>query len=86
MTEDAGQIFKGLINEYKGKAERSDQQQAGMPIPPGLGAFWLDSETGILYIASVGDDGEALWRRMEDVMGPKPLKPLSADDPDQFWI
>jgi len=83
MTEDAGQIFKGLIDEYSAKAIRTQQEIEGFPKPPGLGAFWLNSETGILYIAALDDSAEAVWRQMEDVMGPKPLV---TDGPDQLWV
>jgi len=86
MTDDAGQIFQGLINEYKVKAKRSEQLRDGFPKPPGLGAFWLDSDTGILYIASLDEEGEAIWQRMESVMGPKPLSPLDIDGPDHLWV
>lgn len=83
MTEDAGQIFKGLISEYKNKAKRTEQEVQGYPKPPGLGAFWFNSDTGILYIASLDEDGETIWQQMTDVMGPKPLV---TDGPDELWV
>jgi len=83
MTEDAGQIFKGLISEYRSKAKRIEQEAEGCPKPPGLGAFWLNSETGILYIATLDEDGETMWQKMTDVMGPTPL---IKDGPDELWI
>lgn len=83
MTDDADQIFKGLINEYKAKANRSQQELEGFPKPPGLGAFWLNSETGVLYIASLDEQGETIWQEMRDVMGPRPLV---SDGPDELWV
>lgn len=75
MSQDAGQLFKGLIQEYNLKAARTDQELKGYPKAPGLGAFWLNSETGVLYISALDELGEPVWRPMSD-----------SDEDSQMWV
>jgi len=79
MTQDAGQLFNELIDEYGKRVKGSKDGRGDIPKPPGLGAFWLNSETGILYMASLDEDGETIWQSVDDVMGP-------GDGPDLLWV
>jgi hypothetical protein len=75
MSQDAGKLFKGLIREYDRKANKIERELRGRPKPPGLGAFWLNSETGVLHIAALNELGEPVWRPMSD-----------GDEDSQMWV
>lgn len=59
MKDDAGKVFKDLIGEYQRETPQGKRPE---PKPEALGQLWLDSETNLLYVASMGDDGKSVWK------------------------
>lgn len=59
MKDDAGKIFKDLIGEYQGK---TPQERRPEPTPEALGQLWLNSETNLLYMASMDDEWNIVWK------------------------
>lgn len=69
MTEDAGQIFTGLINEYQSRkdlrhtdpnAHLETKIPAELPRAANLGVMCL-GPGGRLFITALGDSGNVVW-------------------------